>query len=566
MTSTSGGHTGVWGPPSNSRGSRGGTSPTYSTITAINTSEREKKNILEVRLEKQQGASFNLSMEDIENLLKRLHIDGSHLEGVSACPEGKPVVFITLHPSVDITRFLNKNECYIVKEGVRTTTIRQEGKKDKIIRITGLHPNTKDQAVVKYLGAHGKVSTTEKVIHHVFPGDPGSSLLAGKLNGNRSYVVELDIPLGSYHIIDGEKVSIRYGGQEWTCARCHQLKSLCPGAAVARNCTAERILLSDHMKSHWDKIGYQPDSDTMNEVDQVELEVQVGRKSKESYSIQESSFTSKYNAVVIKGFRSDTPLEHIIQILNQEASLKELKEEHVLRKEKTGNLTLPDMKPEDCLLLMENMHGKRYLGRQIFINSVVDQSPAKVAPGPASGSPLRTTSGTPTVSTSDTTQGTTPGSPTKSALKSVSNPDPEPTPEPAPVQVDQPGLDPQQVDNVVCADQNCSPISASSDSAHPSMGSKLEINCSGSGLPSRLDPPSVPPVSPSVQEKIDILEQQSTDSKFLGMTALENKRKSEGSPEADLSRKEKKMQKSEGKKTKKNDSKASRTLNMQKTF
>ena len=85
MTSTSGGHTGVWGPPSNSRGSRGGTSPTYSTITAINTSEREKKNILEVRLEKQQGASFNLSMEDIENLLKRLHIDGSHLEGVSAC-------------------------------------------------------------------------------------------------------------------------------------------------------------------------------------------------------------------------------------------------------------------------------------------------------------------------------------------------------------------------------------------------------------------------------------------------------------------------------------------------
>ena len=568
MTSTSGGHTGVWGPPSNSRGSRGGTSPTYSTITVINTSEREKKNILEVRLEKQQGASFNLSMEDIENLLKRLHIDGSHLEGVSACPEGKPVVFITLHPSVDITRFLNKNECYIVKEGVRTTTIRQEGKKDKIIRITGLHPNTKDQAVVKYLGAHGKVSTTEKVIHHVFPGDPGSSLLAGKLNGNRSYVVELDKPMGSYHIIDGEKVSIRYSGQEWTCARCHQLKSLCPGAAVARNCTAERILLSDHMKIHWDKIGYKPDNEVMNEVDQVELEVQVGGKTKEPFIIPESSFTNRYNGVVIKGFKVDTPLQNISQLLKEEGSLKELREEDILRNEKTGNLTLQNLKSEECLLVMENMHGKRFLGRQVFISSVVDQSPVKPASGttpctsltttpdiasgpaplPASSTPSITASGTPSGTASDIPQGTTSTSPTKPALEQGSRPVPEP--EPAPVQIEQPGPAPQQVDSDLYAGQNSSTAAANIGPQYPSP-------------PSRSDPP---PVSPSVQQKIDILEQQSSDSKFLGMTLLENKRKSEGSPEADLTRNEKKIQKSEGKKNKKNEGKASRTLNLPKTF
>ena len=89
-----------------------------------------------------------------------------------------------------------------MKEGVRTTTIRPEGRKEKVIKITGLHPNTKDQAVVKYLAAHGVVSTVEKITHHIFPGDPGSSLLAGKLNGNRSYVMELKVPMGSYHIID----------------------------------------------------------------------------------------------------------------------------------------------------------------------------------------------------------------------------------------------------------------------------------------------------------------------------------------------------------------------------
>ena len=97
---------------------------------------------------------------------------------------------------------------------------------------------------MKYLVAHGTVSTKDKVIHHVFPGEPGSSLLAGKLNGNRSYMAELKVPMGSYHIIDGEKVSVKYAGQEWTCARCHQLKRDCPGMAVAKNCTADRMQLS----------------------------------------------------------------------------------------------------------------------------------------------------------------------------------------------------------------------------------------------------------------------------------------------------------------------------------
>jgi hypothetical protein len=114
---------------------------------------------------------------------------------------------------VDITKYLYLNESYLVKEGVRTTTIRPEGKKEKSIKITGLHPNTKEQAVIKYQSAHGTVSTTDKVTHHVFPGEPGSSLCAGKMNGNRSYFVDLKVPMGSYHIIDREKVSVRYAGR-----------------------------------------------------------------------------------------------------------------------------------------------------------------------------------------------------------------------------------------------------------------------------------------------------------------------------------------------------------------
>ena len=44
-----------WGP-ARPRGGPGG--PTYSSIASINTSVRDKKNILEVKLEKQEGAKF----------------------------------------------------------------------------------------------------------------------------------------------------------------------------------------------------------------------------------------------------------------------------------------------------------------------------------------------------------------------------------------------------------------------------------------------------------------------------------------------------------------------------
>ena len=59
---------GAWG----CRGAQGGSSregaPSYSSITAINTSARDSKIILEIRLEKQQGASFNMKMEETEKV------------------------------------------------------------------------------------------------------------------------------------------------------------------------------------------------------------------------------------------------------------------------------------------------------------------------------------------------------------------------------------------------------------------------------------------------------------------------------------------------------------------
>ena len=483
----------AWGP-NRPRGGTGAGGPTYSSITSINTSIRDKKNILEVRLEKQESSRFNLSMEETENLLKRLSIDSSHLIGASACPEGRPVVLITLHESVDITKFLYRNESYMVKEGVRTTTIRPEGKKEKLVRITGLHPNTKDQAVIKYLSAHATVSPNSKVIHHVFPGEPGSSLLAGKLNGNRSYIVELKVPMGSYHIIDGEKVSVRYSGQEWTCARCHQYKKDCPGSAVAKECTAGRVMLSTHMKEHWQKIGYEPETDTLNEVDDaLELDVQVGRKERESNVIPESTMTSKYHSVIVKGFRADTSWDSISEILSQHGLPENYRVENVVENENTGNLTLENLNPEECLSLISNMNRKRFLNRQIYVTSVVSVSPVK-----------------PKVQNVDTTNS-------------------EPDSNPDTVQ------DSMQAGSI------------------PSLGKPLVPK----PIPSPLNlvpdprPISSSPVSPTVQQKINQIEKQTSSTSTLDPTnqSRVDKRKSESSPETcEKSRKEKKILKAEEKK------------------
>ena len=376
---------GAWG----SRGTGGSSAekaPSYSSITAINKSVRDSKNILEIRIEKQQGASFNMTMEETETLLRRLGMNDTHFDGVSACPEGKPVILVTLKPTVPITKFLYRNESYMIKEGLRTTTIRAAGKKDIMVTVSGLHPNTKDQAVIRYLTAHGKVSQNEKVVYHVFPGEPGTSLCAGKFNGNRSYVMEIKEPMGSYHIIDGEKISIRYPGQEWSCARCHQFKHNCPGSAVARNCTSDRVMLSEHMAAHWRKIGYKPESEAMNEVDELhEVDIQVGRTPKETNVLSENNLSKKYRSVIVKGFSPDAVLDSITEELFKNGLPSGYNTQEILKNEKTGSLTLSNLEPEQCLAIMEQMHAKKFLGKKIYITSVVSMSPTK--PPPLSNSP-----------------------------------------------------------------------------------------------------------------------------------------------------------------------------------
>jgi hypothetical protein len=251
-------------------------------------------------------------------------------------------------------------------------------------------------------------------------------------------VIELKIPLGSYHIIDGEKVSVMYSGQEWTCASCHQLKSICPGVAVARDCTADRVLLSSYMAEHWQKIGYKPDTDKLNEVDgALNLEIQVGRKEKENLVIPESTLTSKYRSVIVKGFKSDTAIADIKEVLSQNGLPAEHKEEDIIRNEKTGSLTVINLKPEECLSL-KKMNRKTFLNRQVFVTSVVVDSPVKAPPVSTNSSTSDKTPPTINIESLNTTPANL-GliDPATGAINKVylatSNSDKPPTPGPTPI-------------------------------------------------------------------------------------------------------------------------------------
>ena len=122
----------------------------------------------------------------------------------------------------------------------------------------GLHPNTRDDGVVDYLNKFGKVLTT-KVVYPVY----GEGPLKGFKNGDQQYKVELkpNSILGTYHVLDRQRVCVRYSGQRQTCARCFGSGKTCPGRGTARKCEQEggqRKDFTEYFRELWLHLGYSP--------------------------------------------------------------------------------------------------------------------------------------------------------------------------------------------------------------------------------------------------------------------------------------------------------------------
>ena len=196
-------------------GAGGGVSggKSWAALLSSNLPSTWNKNVLEVVLEKDERGSFNVSEIDCARVMRKIGLDqrpGVHVESVQICPNGRGLLLITLKKEVPIERFCRYDVLEVTESGIRAVLVKPAGKREVVVTIKGLHPNTRDDGVVDYLSKYGKL-VNSKVIYGMF----GEGPLKGIRNGDRSYKIEIkpNNNIGTYHVIDGQKVTARYSGQ-----------------------------------------------------------------------------------------------------------------------------------------------------------------------------------------------------------------------------------------------------------------------------------------------------------------------------------------------------------------
>ena len=132
------------------------------------------KNILEVVLEKDFRGPFQVSDEDVARLMRKIGLEPTaqgQVEAVQVCPNGRGIIYFTMKDSVTTTDLCTHSSFVVTQSGIRTSVIRHAGKRDIVVTVKGMHPNTNDSVMLDYLSKFGKVVST-KVVHGVYMTDP----------------------------------------------------------------------------------------------------------------------------------------------------------------------------------------------------------------------------------------------------------------------------------------------------------------------------------------------------------------------------------------------------------
>ena len=333
------------------------------------------KNVLEVVLEKDERGSFNVKEDDCARVMRKLGLDpkpGIHVESVQICPNGRGVILITLKKDVPIERFCRHDVLEVTLSGICAVHVKPAGKREVVVTMKGIHPNTRDDGVIDYLSKFGRVVTT-KVIHGMF----GEGPLKGLRNGDRSYKVEIKptINLGTYHVIDGQKVTARYPGQQQTCARCFGTPRECPGKGMARRCEAERgpkMEFIDYIYKLWESIGYNPGQVELGEEIGDEDEVQDGGL---FTPVKLTTEPEKFAGVCVKMILKETDHAEIFEFLIS-SGLSEDRKGNVSIKS-NGTVMVSNLECSECDVLVAAIHTKTFFGKRLYCNGVVPLTPEK---------------------------------------------------------------------------------------------------------------------------------------------------------------------------------------------
>ena len=325
------------------------------------------KNILEIVLEKDQRGAFIVSDHDCARVMQKLGLDqrpGVHVESVQICPNGRGVILITLQPNVPVANFCRHDIFEVTAAGVRAVNVKPAGKRDAVVTIKGLH----------YLTKFAKPITT-KVIYGVF----GEGPLKGLRNGDRSYKLEIKPTenIGTYHAIDGQKVTVRYPGQQQTCARCHETSRNCRGGGMARRCEAAggpKVEFSDYILGMWKKIGYVPGDVEMAAVydDHGDYPEQEGGI---FTPVKQISNPDSFAGVSIRQIPRETDSGEIMELLATSGLPDNLKDNVAITA--NGVVNIINLNNAICLALIEKLHHQKHFGKKLFCNGIIPLTPEK---------------------------------------------------------------------------------------------------------------------------------------------------------------------------------------------
>ena len=217
--------------------------------------------------------------------------------------------------------------------------------------------------------------------------------MVGFKNGDRSYKLEVSpgTNIGTYHAMDVQKVTLRYMGQQQTCARCHETAKNCRGGAMARKCEAAngpKVEFSDYILKLWNDIGYLP-----GDVEMASIYDDHGDSSEQTGGtftpIKPLTNAEKYSGVSIQQFPKETDSGEIMELLVN-SGLPEANKESVLIRP-NGLVSINNIENKTCLDLITNIHSKKFFGRKLFCNGVIPLTPEKPEE-PLSASTVPTTS------------------------------------------------------------------------------------------------------------------------------------------------------------------------------
>ena len=300
--------------------------------------QRLKRNVLEIEVEKDsEEEEMILNEVTIAKLLNKIKLNiHSHVEGYQVSfGRKKAKIQILCKQDLELEQFCVANSLEVEK-GVKTNFIRPAGRKDIAVTVTGLDFNTPDSLVQEYITKFGGKLVTKEVIY----GKYGVGPFQGKLNGTRKYQVdfsEAKLRMGTFHILDGQKVKVFYRGNGSTCGWCQADVTKCPGGAKAKTCreaNTKQVYLGEHMKELWSKIDFNPQTFVITEAeyddtddhdnivgDRKILNAVVFPRSIEPTKLSPSE-SAKCSVVRINNFPQDISDEDVVHFINKETNEK----------------------------------------------------------------------------------------------------------------------------------------------------------------------------------------------------------------------------------------------------